>query len=350
MVRNKIIVSIIFLYAAELTAMAPVHEYRQAGEEEVSGLELIRSGKIMLVPQDTRLVMRDLAGEEIGAFVDDSFVDIVQRTRDERLIATAARTLKVWDVETQKAIYTLPNPAGVVSFSFDNAGNILAAYSYWDSGLAVYDLRAPSRQAKVNRARTMNSLVAAAVSADGENIFLGRMTPNEDDAMLQRAKPYSCGEVLDTYSIPCGDINYIAASGDGNNLAISDAGRKGWLVDARTGKAVWNFAQAEAETFEMLSYGHLAFDGDSNHLCAASNLNDAQILDVNSQQHVASLKNSAGIDRVVWNGNTISGLIMRASPTSDTIVRVWDISEVMQSRLVRLVAKCRELLPDCGCL
>lgn len=348
---NKTLLLLVAFNMQVLSAMAPVNEFKVHLDQNkgLYALELLKSGNIVLTPDNNNtIIMTDHSGMRLDSFVGhNGHIECIQRNYDETLIATGAvdSTVKVWDIGSKTILHNFEVPDNVVSASFDLSGNLLATYAYWHNRLDVFDLKSGKIIKTVKRTNdkkdSKDALLAVQLMPSGQDLFLGRMGSSEGDAILQRVDSRSL-EVKNIYYLPCGDINCFAASPDGNYLAVSDAGREGLLVDAHTGKLAWDFVPSD-RPYEEFS-AHLAFDRTSEYLCAGRGVNDALIVNVRSQQKRATLKNSANVHRVTWNGNYIAG----AFP-EESLVRIWDISSVTKSRLSKLTTKCRELISGMGC-
>ena len=237
-----------------------------------------------------------------------SRVSSVAFSSDERTLASGSHdgTVKLWDVEMQQDIGTLPHGDGITSVAFSPDGRTIASGA-WDGKVKLWSVATQQDSGTLPHG---DGITSVAFSPDGRTIASG--------AWDGKVKLWSVATQQDIGTLPHGDgITSVAFSPDGRTIASGawDGKVKLWSV-------------ATQQDIGTLPHGaeitSVAFSPvDATLLATGSRDRTVKLWNVATRQNIATFEeHTSGVRSVVFSrdGSTL------ATGSWDRTVKLWDVT------------------------
>ncbi|MCB8777047.1 serine/threonine protein kinase [Planktothrix agardhii 1032] len=244
----------------------------------------------------------------VHGFWSLSSVKSVAFSPDGRTLASGSindKTIKLWDVHSQRQIATLTGHSdSVKSVTFSSDGQTLASGSY--KTIQLWDVHSQRQIATLTG--HSGSVYSVAFSPDGRTLASG-----SNDKTIKLWDVQSQGEIA-TLTGHSNDVNSVAFSSDGRTLASGSY---------KTIK-LWD-VQSQRQIATLTGHSHLvrsvAFSPDGRTLASGSH-KTIKLWDVQNQRQIATFtEHSSDVQSVAFSpdGRTL------ASGSFDKKIKLWDV-------------------------
>ncbi|MEG4797561.1 CHAT domain-containing protein, partial [Microcoleus sp. LAD1_D1] len=229
---------------------------------------------------------------------------------DGKTLASASRdkTIKVWNLQSQKPIATLPGHSDwVISVAFSPDGKTLASASY-DGTIKLWNLQ--SQKPIATLAGHSEGVISVAFSPDGKTLASASRDKTIKVWNLQSQKPIA------TLAGHRDWIKSVAFSPDGKTLASASGDKTIKLWNLQSQKPIATLA-GHSDSVESV-----AFSPDGKTLASASEDNTIKVWNLQSQKSIATLTGyREGVSSVAFSpdGKTL------ASASYGKTIKVWNL-------------------------